>query len=89
MYVYYKVAQHLAFKLGLVYISEETMLDEIVKHSFLNKISEDFDLSSSKLTNGPQAMLMADEVLAYLRDGYTVPTYMLCRILDLALMAPR
>ena len=88
-FFYKTVAKRIAEKLGLIYISKESVLHDAVKHSFMSHRS-DFDLTvQSNLMSGPMSMLMADEILAYLRSGHMVPQYMFYRALDLALMIPR
>src|SRR4051812_47095467 len=84
----FAVAKRIADQMGLVYISQESVINDTVRHSFLNQ-DTDFDMSPSNLMSGPMSMVLADEILAYLRGGYMVPNFMFYRALDLALMAPR
>ncbi len=80
------MASRLAEKLGLVYISQDSVINDTVRHSFMNQDSN-FDMMN--LMSAPMPMLMADEILGYLRGGYLVPQFMQYRALDLALMNPR
>jgi len=85
------VAQKLANRLGLLYISGKTVVENIVKHSFHKRLSDVMQKHepASKLVKGPQPMIFSEEFSAYLRSGRSIPKYLFNRALDLVLMEPK
>lgn len=78
------MCRRLAKRLGLLYISEDEVIGNILRHS----LAFELDMEGSPVFQGPQPMIFAQKVHTYLKKGHSVPQYMFYRSLDYALLHP-
>jgi hypothetical protein len=66
------------------------MIETVIKHSFVSQFGDILhELEPTMLAGGPQPMLLAEEILNYIRNGQAVPKFIVYRALDMILQQPK
>lgn len=80
----------MAQRLGLWYVSCQEAIEAVVTHDFATEWAHVLhEVNPALASSGHQPMWLAKEVMEYIREGRTIPRFLVYRCLDLTLMNPR